>query len=239
MADGEPGSAETLEEAFERARALPASLDQQLAAMTASFRRLRPRVTAAYDHLVARLQEARAGETAPAVGEPMPGFLLPDQDGRLLSLDELLASGPLVVSFNRGHWCQYCRLETRALGGAAAAIAAHGAGIVAITPERLPFAKRLRAEAGLGFPVLCDVDLGYALSLGLAIAIGEEIASCYREARIDLGLYQGSGGWLLPVPATFVVGQDGVVKARSVDPDFRRRMSVEDVLAALSALRRS
>ena len=45
--------------------------------------------------------------------------------------------------------------------------------------------------------------------------------------------YQGNDTWMLPIPATFVVGRDGLVKARFVDPDFRRRMAVEELIAAL------
>ena len=44
---------------------------------------------------------------------------------------------------------------------------------------------------------------------------------------------QGTGNWMLPIPATFIVGTDGIVRARFVDPDFRMRMAIEDVLAAL------
>ena len=47
--------------------------------------------------------------------------------------------------------------------------------------------------------------------------------------------YQGNAAWMLPIPATFVVGRDGFVKARFVDPDFRRRMAVEELIGALKA----
>jgi peroxiredoxin len=43
--------------------------------------------------------------------------------------------------------------------------------------------------------------------------------------------FQGNDGWVLPIPATFVVGRDGLVKARFVDPDFRRRMEIDDLIA--------
>ena len=45
--------------------------------------------------------------------------------------------------------------------------------------------------------------------------------------------FQGNDTWMLPIPATFVVGQDGRIKARFVDPDYRKRMAVEDLIAAL------
>lgn len=60
------------------------------------------------------------------------------------------------------------------------------------------------------------------------------IKDTYRQFGIDLERFQGNGGWLLPIPATLVVGQDGRVKARVVDPDFRHRMAIEDILRAIA-----
>jgi peroxiredoxin len=38
---------------------------------------------------------------------------------------------------------------------------------------------------------------------------------------------------MLPIPATFVLGRDGTILARFVDPDFRKRMEPADILKAL------
>ena len=78
------------------------------------------------------------------------------------------------------------------------------------------------------------MDNGYALSLNLAIWIGEEMKGM-MAGRQDLPEYQGNDSWMLPIPATFVVGQDGRIKARFVDPDYRKRMAINDLLAALKA----
>ena len=51
---------------------------------------------------------------------------------------------------------------------------------------------------------------------------------------VDLDRFQGHGGWFLPIPATLVIGKDGHVKARFVDPDFRHRMGIEAILSALA-----
>jgi peroxiredoxin len=226
----------TLQEVFQRVVALDVPLGEQLAALTDGFRLVRPNVLAAYDDLVAKLEAIRIGGAGPQVGEPMPAFVLPDQDGRLISLESLLETGPLVISFNRGHWCEYCRLETRALARAQGEIAARGARLVSIVPERSEFIKKFRRSNELEFPVLCDLDLGYALTVGLVVWLGEDITRLYRQAGIDLALFHGNTGQILPVPATFVVGADGLIRARYVDPDFRRRMAVEDILAALEPI---
>ena len=82
------------------------------------------------------------------------------------------------------------------------------------------------------FLVLTDMDNGYAMSLGLAIWVGDEMQKVIAE-RHQLPEYQGNDAWVLPIPATFVVGQDRRIKARFVDPDYRKRMAIEDLLAAM------
>jgi len=222
-----------LRRAFDRADALQAPINQKLAAYAGESRKVVPGILEAYDRFVARLQASCAGVEATAVGDQMPDFLLPDETGRLVSLDCLIDAGPVVVSFNRGHWCPYCRLELRALARAHPSLAAAGATVVSIAPETGAFLHRLRNGNRLPFPVLSDLDHGYALTVGLTVAIGAELEERYAELNIDLGLYQGNDGWLLPIPATYVVGQNGRVKARFVDPDFRRRLAVDEIAAAL------
>ncbi len=86
---------------------------------------------------------------------------------------------------------------------------------------------------GALFRVLIDLDLGYALSLGLVFWLSEKLKEIYRGFGIDLERFQGHGGWFLPIPATLVVGRDGRVKARFVDPDLRHRMNIEDIMRAI------
>jgi peroxiredoxin len=186
--------------------------------------------------MVARLQASEAGFGTPQVGEAFPEFLLPDERGRLVASDVLLAAGPLVISFNRGHWCPFCRLELRALNEIAPQVAALGASLIAVTPERSTYTSQTKADNRLSFPVLSDLDLELALSLGLAVPIGERIESLYAGDSIFLADLHGGTGWLLPIPATFVLSSVGRIAARYVDPDFRRRMEKADVLATLKSL---
>lgn len=159
----------------------------------------------------------------------MPPFVLPDETGRLISLQSLLSKGPVAVMFHRGHWCPYCRLNVSAVVQAQDRIKALGGQVVAIMPELQEFTARFKADSSAPFPVLTDLDNGYALSLNLAIWLGTEIQQLLSYQ--DLSNFHGNDGWVLPIPATFVVGRDGLVKARFVDPDFRKRMEI-DLIAA-------
>ncbi|HEY8275388.1 MAG TPA: peroxiredoxin-like family protein [Methyloceanibacter sp.] len=224
---------ELLEEAFVQCRDMDASLAQRLQAFADAVRRFGPQFQTAVDKLVDRLRQHDVGESAPKPGEAMPKFVLPDETGQLVSLDSLLEKGPVAVTFHRGHWCPYCRINTRALADAQDRITAEGGQVAAIMPDREHFTAELKAESAAPFPILTDFDNGYALSLNLAFWVGKEMQEMMTRAGWDVSRSQGSDTWLLPVPATFVVATNGDVKARFVDPDYRKRVTIEDLLSAL------
>ena len=223
----------SLEDAFAHCRGLDAPLGERLELFAQISRRLRPEAQEAVDRMVERLEASGAGTGAPLPGQPMPSFSLPDETGHLVSLQDLLQKGPVAITFHRGHWCPYCRINTRVLAEVQEQIFSEGASIVAITPERQIFGARLKLDAGLRYPVLTDVDNGYAFSIGLAILVGAEIEDVMRKTGRNLPEYQGNDSWVLPIPATFVVGQNGRVVARFIDPDYRHRMAVGDLLEAV------
>jgi peroxiredoxin len=225
---------EALAEAFQKADRVEAPLDERLKLYLGESRRLLPDLETTYDELVARIQANGADVLVPAVGDKLPEFLMTDSEGQLVDLASLLRRGPLVISFNRGPWCDYCGLELHALARAYPEIVAAGGEVVSIVPETARYARALKQSRGLPFTVLTDLDLAYALSLGLVFWVGDKIKETYRQFGIDLERFQGNGGWLLPIPATLVIGKDGRVKARFVDPDFRHRLGIENILRALA-----
>jgi peroxiredoxin len=227
--------AESLEDAFKQICAMEAPLHERLEAFSAAVRTFGLPFAEAYDDLVARIRTGDAGRSAPKVGERMPSFLLPDEKGRLLDLRDLLADGPAVISFNRGHWCEYCAIELTALSEALSEIAAHGATVTSIMPETEEFTKTAAARTRNAVRILSDIDHGYALSLGLVVWLGERVRKLYLAHGINVPRFQNSSSWFVPIPATFVVGREGRIVARYVDPDFRKRMDVEDVIAALKS----
>ena len=229
-----PGS---LAEAFVLAESRNVSLKSRLSEYRIESTRLRPDIAKAYDQLVERLDMLDRGEVGPRLGEPMPEFALPDEQGRLVTLSSLLRSGPAVISINRGHWCPYCKLELRSLAAINGDIERLGARTVSIMPDTAPFTSGYVAKNELPFPILSDVDLGYSLSLGLVFWVGAEIRRLYEDVGVELEKYQGNQGYFLPMAAKFVVGRDGLVTARQVNIEFRERMASETIIAALEALR--
>jgi peroxiredoxin len=231
----EKNLSELLQQTTEDSRMMDASLGARLQMVADTVRQLRPDFTAVVDRMVARLEANQVGQNAPQVGEPMPEFILPDQDGTLVRLGALLEQGPVVISFNRGHWCPYCQLNTDGLAEIADDIRKLGGDIIAISPEMQQFGAALREYADAPFPVLTDLDNGYALQLNLVFWVGDEKREAMTQSGIDIQPYNGNDTWTLPVPATFVVGRDGLVKARYIDPDYRRRMELDAIVEAVAA----
>ncbi|MBY0336543.1 MAG: AhpC/TSA family protein [Acetobacteraceae bacterium] len=171
-------------------------------------------------------------------GDPFPDFLLPDAEGRLVARDALLASGPLVVAFFRGGWCPYCAVTLDALQQALPAFRAIGATVAAATPETGGLALDLKRQRAPEILMLADVDSGLAASCGVLFRIPDSYRLLLSGYGVDLAQRQGNGAWVLPVPATFVVGQDGRVVWRHLDPDFTRRAEPAEILAAVGCAAR-
>ena len=104
-------------------------------------------------------------------------------------------------------------------------------------PDTAQFTADCARENRLPFSVLSDIDLGYALSLDLIFWVGPEIQRLYQEVGVALDSYHGNDGFFLPMAAKFIVGQDGLIKARQVDLEFRERMEPDAIIAALEDLR--
>lgn len=169
-------------------------------------------------------------------GDRAPAFSLPDADGAAVRSDELLAGGPLVVSFYRGVWCPYCNLELEALQERLSDIQARGARLVVISPQSAANSRRSARIAGLGFPMLIDKGNTVAAAFGLRFRLPDDLITLYKGFGNDLSLVNGDDSWTLPMPARFVIDQLGVVRYAEVNPDYSVRPEPSDLLPVLDAL---
>lgn len=217
------------------------SLQDRLDAFKADFLAGRPpydRVPAGAHAIMARataalLASGQAGR-AIGVGDVAPAFTLQDQEGRSVRSEDLLARGALVVSFYRGVWCPYCNLELQALNAALAQITAHGATLVAISPQTAVNSRRSVRDNRLEFPVLGDPGNQVAAAYGLRFTLPDELVALYRQLHNELPDFNGDASWTLPMPARYVIGQDGRVRYAEVSPDYTQRPDPDELLPVLA-----
>jgi peroxiredoxin len=175
-------------------------------------------------------------ESALGPGAAAPRFTLPSATGRPVSLDDLLASGPVVLTFYRGAWCPYCNLALRALQQHHDAITARGARLVAVSPQIPDESLSLTEKHGLAFDVLSDLGSDVAKQYGIAFDLSTELAETYDAFGFELQRVNGGHARTLPLPATYVIDRDGVITWAFVETDYTQRAEPSDILAALGAL---
>lgn len=172
------------------------------------------------------------------VGDKLPLFSLPNHKGEQVNAEALLAKGPLVLTFYRGGWCPYCNLALRALQAKLPEFKAAGAQLVAVTPQLPDGSLSTVEQAALTFDVLTDKGAGFADQLGIVWNI-PDYALAWHEKYFGLFLEEHNGegnNSQLPVPATYVIDQQGIVRWRFVDVDYWKRAEPDEVLDAVKAL---
>ncbi|WP_151480793.1 peroxiredoxin-like family protein [Streptomyces albicerus] len=182
------------------------------------------------------LAESGQADRALTVGARAPRFSLPSATGRTVTLEGLLADGPVVLTFYRGAWCPYCNIALRALQQHHHDITVRGARLVALSPQIPDESLSLSEKHELTFDVLSDIGSDTAKQYGLAFDLPEDLAAVYDKLGFDLQRVNAGHPRTLPLPATFVIDRDGTIRWVFVDTDYTKRAEPADILAALDAL---
>lgn len=176
---------------------------------------------------------SEASTKAIRAGQFAPTFRLEDVHGGIARMVDLLEQGPLVVSFYRGVWCDFCDLTLERLAGIDSEIRELGANQVAIGPAPANDNQRRRLE-GFPMPVLVDAGLRVSSSFGLTVPVPKS----ERERYASLGYVPPNASWQVPIPATYVLEKSGKVVIAAIDVDYRNRLEPDQILATLRCLRR-
>jgi peroxiredoxin len=189
-----------------------------------------------YQRALAALEESGLVDRALHEGDTAPDFELPNAVGETVRLSDLLSSGPVILSFYRGQWCPFCNLELRALQRAMADIEAVGATLVAVSPNTPDTSLTTVEKHALTYSVLSDHDNLVAKQFNLVYEMTEENIESYREKGRDIPAMNGVDKWELPIPATYVIDSDRVIRYAYVDASHRRRAEPSEVVAAAARL---
>jgi peroxiredoxin len=182
---------------------------------------------------------AEAGLVAKAVkaGETAPLFRLRSGPGGFIDLSDLLNGGPVVVSFFWGGWCPFCVLELKALAAAHPEIERLGATLVALSPHARNNSSSRGRDRKQSLPILSDPGCKVASRYRIAFAVPERFRAAYLALGYPNPAKTGSKGWMLPIPATYVLDSTGLVVLSYLDADYTTRLEPNEIIVALTHLR--
>lgn len=157
-------------------------------------------------------------------GDKAPDFNLKNQFGDVIASSELLKNGPLVVSFYRGSWCPYCVEEVKALNEFYPQLQETGADLVVISPQGFSRTEKQANEIHLKYNLVVDKDNKVGKEFGLVYEFPQYLKDLYLD-RFNNNIQEINEGsaWELPIPARFVIGQDGNILDVQADSDYRFR----------------
>ena len=142
-----------------------------------------PEVVAVLHRVTDELIASGQADRALQAGDRAPAFTLPDPDGKLVSSQDLLARGPIVLTFYRGVWCPFCNLDLQALEEVRSEIEALGAFLVAVSQQTAANSRKSQRTNKLGFPIVGDKDGELAAIVRSPLALAGRPASGAQATR--------------------------------------------------------
>ena len=180
-------------------------------------------------------------ESTVTIGSKAPDFTLPNANGDMRTLSDLLKAGPIVLSFYRGGWCPFCNDQLYAYQQILPEFQELGAELVAISPEKPESAQDTALKNEVAFEILSDEGNKITRLYDLLWTVPEEKREGFSawlkgETGKTLAEFNGVGDYELPIPATFVIAQDGTVVYVFKDEDYKKRADVANIIEALENL---
>ncbi len=111
-----------------------------------------------------------------------------------------------------------------------------GASLIAIAPQDPDETLTTAEKNELAFDVLSDTACAAAESYGIGFELPDDLKAIYTGMGNVLPEKSSGHDWRLPIPATFVVGQDGRLAFVDIDADYRNRAEPADVPRALESI---
>ncbi|MFT6961100.1 MAG: peroxiredoxin [Flammeovirgaceae bacterium] len=210
-------------------------LEELKAKKEASAKKIPVEKRAIMANSINQLVENGLAKGALNVGDQMMDFTLPNALGKNVSFAERVQKGKVVISFYRGGWCPYCNMELRALQEILPEIESLNSSLMAISPEVPDESLNTSEKNELSFDVLSDIDNKLAKEIGLVFQMPADLREVYQTFNIDVSKHNGNEDYELPLSATYVVNQNGIIEYAFGSEDYTERADPQEILKSLKS----
>ena len=190
-------------------------------------------VLEAFGKSIEDLKMKNIEEKSIKLNEIIPSFSLPNAKNEIINSKKILKRGKMIVAFYRGSWCPYCNLELKTLQDNLTKINDKKASLVAISPQSPDNSLTIIEKHNLTFEVLTDKDNTFAKQLGIAFELQDFVLPFYNALGIDLTNFNKNNDNSLPIPAVFVVDENGKIIYKFADANYMNRVDIDELLKTL------
>ena len=164
-------------------------------------------------------------------GMKAPAFTAKDNAGKTIDLKKLLRTHKsVVVLFYRGQWCPYCNKYIRQLQDSLQLLTDKGAYVIGITPETSDNIKQTVNKTNASFSIIQDKDYSIMKAYDVNYVVDDATMSKLNKYGVDLEKNNGNKDHVLPVPATYVINNSGIITFVYFNKDYTHRASVNSLL---------
>jgi len=165
------------------------------------------------------------------VGDFIEPFTAVDVHGDTVDLAQTLDSGRVMLIFYLGEWCNYCKQYLAEITDQIEPLQNAGITVIAISPQ-LPAPTLLIEERyDISFPMIHDANYKLMKRFGVAFSMDKPSVDQLIQRGVDLEKSNGNNDYILPVPATYLIDQNGELIYLHFDKDYRNRADVHEILA--------
>ena len=167
------------------------------------------------------------------IGGKAPDFIAKNSKGEEIRLSEELQKGPVVLIFYRGNWCKHCNSYMSNMEDSLSLITDAGARVIAITPEDFQYVELTREKTEASFQIIPDQGHKIMDMYQVSYKLGRMMTMGMSMMGIKIKEINATGDRVLPVPATYVIDERGIIRARHFNEDYRYRMPIKDIISAV------
>ena len=169
------------------------------------------------------------------VGDKAPDFNMLNQDGEEESLAVTLEEGPVLLVFLRAEWCSFCVRHLQEFQDNIQEIHNTGkAKVITVSPQEISFMQPFHEEHQFSFPILNDENHSVMRDYKVLFHVTDKYNDYIEKAKGKrIEEFNGDQKAVMPVPATYLIGQDKVIKYVHYDPDYKKRSDLKEVLRHL------
>lgn len=168
-------------------------------------------------------------------GMQAPGFTLQTAGGEPFVFTPTALNGPVVMTFFRGGWCPYCNLHLAEMRGTEARLRDMGFEVWFISLDKPELLVDSLDDPDSGYTLYSDAKAEASRAFGIAFRVDDKTLERYKGFGIDLEQTSGEMHHVLPVPATFIIGRDGMINFTYANPSYNVRLHPDVLLAAANA----